>query len=491
MNLIKKWRGLLKKNDFLKNTVILIGGTTFAQIINLAVQPILTRLYSPNEMGVYAIYLSLVTVLAVTASLKYELAIPLPQKNKSAIKIVILSLCLLLIYSILVFILIIFFKRPLSNLMNAPQLINFLWMLPFSVFFIGFYQIFSYLAIRFESFGDLSKTKLTQSIGQNISQLIFGVSFPASIWLVLGDLVGKISSTATLMYLQWNQIREILIKNLKDIKTIKHIANRYKKFPLYTTWASLINVLSLNLPIFLLPIFFNVNAVGHYSLAFRIIGLPVSLIGSVIGQVYLSKASQLINNPNKLQQLTENTTKSLFALGVPLFSIVLFVGPSLFVWVFGNEWGQSGEYAQLLALWCLFWIVSSPLSNILIVKEQQKFSLAFTFFELLLRYFSIHVGFFINSIKVSLLLLSISGVIISIISISWFLYLCSSSIKNILLFFIRITSLVLPLNLLLYGLSKIDIQLDLLVILSLIVVVTNYYFIYIYIPEVKKIFKES
>jgi len=43
------------KSEFAKNVLTLMTGTTIAQAIPIAISPILTRIYTPEDFGVFAL----------------------------------------------------------------------------------------------------------------------------------------------------------------------------------------------------------------------------------------------------------------------------------------------------------------------------------------------------------------------------------------------------------------------------------------------------
>ena len=52
--IIKK---IFPKESFFKNVATLMTGTVFSQVLIIAVAPVVTRLYTPNEMGgFYTLY---------------------------------------------------------------------------------------------------------------------------------------------------------------------------------------------------------------------------------------------------------------------------------------------------------------------------------------------------------------------------------------------------------------------------------------------------
>lgn len=85
----------LLKGRFARSVTVLAGGAVLGQAITVLVSPILTRLYSPEDFGVFGVYASILGIVTVIASLRYEYALPLPEDDAIAANI--LALCFLLL----------------------------------------------------------------------------------------------------------------------------------------------------------------------------------------------------------------------------------------------------------------------------------------------------------------------------------------------------------------------------------------------------------
>lgn len=96
---LERW---LPRGSFVRNVAVLAGGTAAGQAIVVLASPVLTRLYTPEDFGVLAVYASLLCVLSTVATLRYELAIPLPKRDEDAAALVVLCLVIVLGMSLLV-----------------------------------------------------------------------------------------------------------------------------------------------------------------------------------------------------------------------------------------------------------------------------------------------------------------------------------------------------------------------------------------------------
>ena len=171
-----------------RNVLKLAGGTAGSQVISVAAAPILTRLYGPESFGVLATFASILALLNVVSSLRYELAIAVPEDDDEAIALVWLCFVLVTI-SNLTALGVAVLGDQLVSWLHQPALKPLLWLLPVGVLLTGIYQPLSYWAIRRKQFGLLAQTKFRQSIfgvATNLSAAPLG-----TIGLLLGQIVSQ------------------------------------------------------------------------------------------------------------------------------------------------------------------------------------------------------------------------------------------------------------------------------------------------------------
>jgi len=130
-------RALLPKNTFARGVGVLVGGTASAQILLVLAVPILTRLYTPEDFGLLAVYASLLAIIGVISTLRYELAIPLPEDDVEAANVAVLSLLLVAISTALTAILLLMLGTSIFELLGVPVLANYMWLIPVGLLISG------------------------------------------------------------------------------------------------------------------------------------------------------------------------------------------------------------------------------------------------------------------------------------------------------------------------------------------------------------------
>jgi hypothetical protein len=130
----------LKAHSTLRSVLTLAGGTALSQGLIVLASPLLTRLYSPASFGAFTVFVSLLSVLSCVATLRYELAIPLPKDDDEALTTCILSGAVTLFYTAATAVPLLFFSTAIAELAGVPEIAPYLWLLPIGILGVGFYQ---------------------------------------------------------------------------------------------------------------------------------------------------------------------------------------------------------------------------------------------------------------------------------------------------------------------------------------------------------------
>lgn len=359
---------------FAYNVGVLAGGTALAQAIGALSAPILSRLYTPDDFGALGVFTSIFSILLAVNSLRYEFAISLPKDEDDAANLLALTLALVTATTILFEIALWLLADPIIAWTNAPALRPYLWLIPLSLLGAGFYQGLNYWAIRRQQYAPIARTRFTQSLAGAVTPVLVGLASAGPVGLLVGHVIGQGVGSSSLARQAWRDSQEALRR--VSLRGMARMARQYYRFPLLTTWASLLNSLGLNLPRLLLSTFYGTMVTGWFLFGQRIIAIPMTLVGASVGQVFLGTISKLKNDaPEKLKPFYLKTARRLFLLGLAPSLFLMLTGAPLFAWAFGEEWRTAGLYAQILAPMFLIQFVVSSLSQIIIVLERQRIQL--------------------------------------------------------------------------------------------------------------------
>lgn len=409
----------LPKGGFGWNVLTLMTGTTIAQAIPIAISPILTRLYTPDEFGLLALFLSIASLFAVLATGRYDLPIMLPEKDEDAASLLVATFILISIITPLLFFLISIFNKDISLYLKNNEISKWLYLIPLSVLFTASYSVLTCWSNRQKKFKRLSVNRIVCSSTISSINLTMGFARYGVSGLIAGNLAGQGTAVSILGWRVFKEDKKIF--SSISLKRIKQQAKRYVRFPLISLPADFMNVAAQQAPILMLSLLFNPLIVGLFSLTQRVLALPLTFISQSILGVFQERASRDYNIFGNCKDIYLKTFKSLLYVSIVPFILFFFTAPWLFSFIFGRSWYNAGVYAQILSPLFFFRFISSPLSYVLYITEKQNYDLMGQILLVVLAISSLKLGSYIyNNPKASLVFFSTSC------SIVYVFYLISS-----------------------------------------------------------------
>lgn len=414
--MLAKLKKLLPKGQFARGVSVLVGGTAGAQALMVLAAPLLTRLYTPEDFGLLAVYGGLLALFTVVASLRYELAIPLPESNTEAANVLVLSLLIVLMMAGISAVMVWLAGGQIAAALNAPKLAKYFWLLPIGLFLTGCYNVFNYWAVRTKSFSDIAKTRISQTLATLAVQLL-GYKL-GGIALLFGQAGGQGVGSI--------RLARSAIKHAEFSSWtwpgVWQAAKRYKQFPIFSTWSGLFNTAGTQLPPLMFAALFSTGAAGLYALAHRVLAMPMSILGDAIGKVFFSNAAEAYRE-GRLAPMVEKVHRKLAEIAMPATLLLVIAGPELFALVFGQNWREAGEFARYMAPWLFMVFITSPLTTLFSVMERQRLGLIFQASLLVVRIIAILIGaLWIKALLPTVILFSLfSGVFYAVILVWIFL----------------------------------------------------------------------
>lgn len=336
---------IFKKSEILQNTSILVSGTIVAQAIPILLQPFLRRYFSPHDFGIYSVYSSLIGILLVISSFRYEQAIVLPKRNRDASVLVTSSILFSFVFSSLLFFAIILFRRGIRGLLNLDDPDGFiLYLIPIGVFLLSVFQAFNFWLIRQKGFIKISVNKLVRRIVEGGSQSAAAIiHYPKG--LVLGDVTGQVGNAITSAY---QAVKCGYSPRHFSIVRSKYLLTRYSDFPRYSLVPALCSTIGFLLPVVLINRFYLPEQAGFFDLAKLILSVPMALIATSISGVVLQKVSESYRLGKSFVDELKPLAAIVFIISVAEVLLIALAGKGIFRVFFGKNWETSGIISQLL-----------------------------------------------------------------------------------------------------------------------------------------------
>lgn len=349
-----------------------MSGVFLSQVILVLGSFVLTRIFTPEDFGLIALFLSLASVLTVISTGRYEHSIILPKERSDGYNLMLQTVFIVIAFSVVLFFVLWPLADKLSVLLRNPAIAPWLPFLPLMVLCNALFFTFRAWLIRFKEFKTITTAGVVKSIVLNGILITGGFITGHVVFFLIGNITAQSIETLLL----YRRMRKQGISEKRyDKQQVIELFRRYDNFPKYLLPADLINTYASQNPIILLNLFFGDAVVGFYSLAERVLGLPIKLISSTTKEVYKQKATAEFNSKGNCRQVFRNTFLMLFFSSLIPTVILFFAAPDLFAFFFGEEWRSSGVYSRYLLIMFCFQFSVSPLSFTLFIRGHQRYNL--------------------------------------------------------------------------------------------------------------------
>ena len=403
-----------------RNVGKLLSANVIAQAIGLLVYPVLTRLYSPEDFGLLNLFSSIAGVLVLLATAEYQYAIVLPKEDGKARSLVHLCLLLLIVVTGVV-VLSIPFAAPLANLFNAPSLAQYWYLLPVLVFGLGLWNILNYWYIRKSAFTRVSGYQITQSVFSAVSKIGFGTLGWLRGGLIFATVLSPLFSLLLSIGFAWKQyLRELLTF---DRQKIRLVAKEFANFPKFNLLHSLVNMVGLSLPVWVLTPHFGLDEVGRLSLAMMAAFVPLNILARACYQVLFQRVSEQVQLRRSIRGLLRKFVCWMSVAVVVGLAVVYFFLPQMVAILFGAEWTETAAIIKALYPFLLFTPLCGSLCFLSDVFAKQKISMWLEIGYVTCLAITLSVGVYMGNFIGAIRFFAWTGFLYLLIQFIWFLSL--------------------------------------------------------------------
>lgn len=407
-------------SPLLRNVLAVASGTAMSQVVVFLFSPLITRIYSPEVFGLQGIFLSLVSILSPIIALRYPMAIITAETDEEMLKLARLSILVAAILACSFWILLVAGGQPLFSLLGAEGLGSLIFFLPLALFCVALQDVTNYRAARLGLFRLVGVVSVIQAFITNLARVLGGLASPvAAILVTITSLAPSID--AAIMRLGSKQLRRRATGLTLTEAGI--LLKQHRVFPIYRMPTDVLNAASQAVPVILLAALFSPAAAGLYVLTRSVLNLPINIIGSAVGNVLYARFAEMSREGASLLPLLLRSTGALLAFA-PIIIGLSWFAPPVFAYVFGEEWRESGNYAQWMALWIALMLSNVPSTRTLPVIRRQGFALFFNFALFVVRVGAVIVAWYVSSSALTAIawysLLSSAMILLSIFSVIFF-----------------------------------------------------------------------
>jgi O-antigen/teichoic acid export membrane protein len=348
----------------------LITGTVIAQLISILLQPFLRRFFSPQLFGIYSVYLSIIGIIIVISSLRYDDAIVLPKTDKESANILGLSLIFSFAINLLLFLLVLIIGGNIIKFLNLPASfpVWLLYVIPLSAFLYNSYQCMNYWLVRKRKFYAVSVNKLCRRGAEGISQVSFAL-LKNSNGLIYSDIIGQTVNVLTVLF---QTIKNGLTFRSISLVKLKYVFKKYKDFPKFNLLPAFMSTCSFMLPPIFINKFFSSESAGFFDLAKLLLSVPLALVATSFSSVLLQRVSEKFNKRESF--IAELKPVILIVSVISLIEIlaIVFFGEFLFKIIGGDSWIISGKISKIMVWSFTFNFIVSTFTTIFVSMRRIK-----------------------------------------------------------------------------------------------------------------------
>lgn len=372
MDLRSRLRALIARSPTAVNIGTLLSGTVLAQVVMLATTPVVSRLYTPAELGSFAALMAIPQTVAVVAGLRYDMAVVLPERDQDARRLVRIVLVVATLTSVLTSLVTVLGATRIAGWMHHPELAGWMAWTGVIVWATALVNLMGYWFTRRTRYGAISTNRIQQSASVEGLRIVSAWAGHGGIaGQLLGQVAGQVVAALTLLW----RGRNAWSGDLQGAAPARDLLRRHRRMPLLNAPNALVDAVRTNGIVLLVGIHFTAALQGQFAKAWLLMQAPLVLVNGAVSQVFFQRFATTPRGG--METLVRRSVRLSLLAGLLPFALLALVAPALFPWYLGAEWGESGLIARTLVPWLYLNLVTAPISTVFVVTDNQALMLAF------------------------------------------------------------------------------------------------------------------
>lgn len=359
----------IKENKYIKSIATLVSGSMIVQIVTILCSPLMTRLFTPSSLGVYSLVTSVLTLFGAVMSLRYEICIVSEPDEKKVYSLVKLSFIICFIMSLIIFAGYTIYFKAINTEDNAAVLAAITAVL---ACLFGAVNILTAYNNRQKDYKLITKTYVQRVLSQNILNIASGFLGFGAIGLSASHTIGYMAGVR-------GQLKPLL-KKKEEIRAVssdevKEVFDENINQAVLSSPATFANGLSYSLINYFIEALFTTEMVGYYSISYRILGLPITIVSANISKVFLERASSEYKEKNNFRSTFKTTFLISLVMGLLMGAALILFAPWACELFFGDGWGIAGVYIRILTPMYVLRFIAGGINNSAVIVQKQHIDL--------------------------------------------------------------------------------------------------------------------
>jgi O-antigen/teichoic acid export membrane protein len=392
------------QSKLIRSTGVLLSGNVLAQAITLLAYPVITRLYAPDEMGTFNLFVSIFSIFVLLANAEYHQVLVFHKEKKDLPAVMgVCVACVLLVSGVAW--LTVPFSGKIAELFNAPNLRYWYWILPIYVAATALWNICDSVLVRSKQFRYISLYLVLLALLNAVLKITLGYGgFGIGSLFVSALLSSVVVLVFVLLYAHAKEGIFNAYKERPNLLMCKTMAVLYSKFPTYSMTRKGVNLLSKALPVFILSAHFGMTQIGLFTMGLLLAHTPINVLCGSLYKTLFRHVSEKVAHGQTILPIIKKYVGVVLLLGIPFFALLYLILPDFTVLLLGEPWRASGHYIRLMLPWLLAFSIFTVLDFLPELFNKQEGLLWFEIITLVLGVMALCVGVYVQNFVVALAL---------------------------------------------------------------------------------------
>ena len=363
------------QSRFLRDMRLVGTGTLLAQIAMIVVSPLLPRLFSPEDFGIFAVVVAIASILTTFSSLRLDVLIPFSRSRTTAVAFTQFVVLVAAACAVLITIALLVFRTSLAPWIGVdPSAPYTVLLLPAMIVVLAGMAAVRGLAVRGSAFRAIGRAQIVRVLMLIAVSLALGYSglvAATGAGLIIGQLTGDLFFTLWLLLVLPRPLVMMLLRI--RLGRIARAIKTQKSAVAALSTTQMMAVVYERAPIFAITAAYGPIYAGFYALAARVAGGPASLVASAFDDVFRQRASKSWNAGKRFDGLIRRGLVLTLALSAVPALLLIVAMPNIIVPIFGPDWADATYTMVLMFAVALFGFNSKAFDKTSIILEAHRF----------------------------------------------------------------------------------------------------------------------
>lgn len=353
----------------LKSVATVFAGTALAQLIALALLPVLARLYTPADFGVFQIYASVLRVLLMASAFRYEVGLLETREEGAFLSLLRATLSLSVVTSIAAGLALLWVGESLG----LPAVL--VWMFPLLLIVASFQQSATFVPIRDQNYKLSAGNKVMQAVLYGAAAIGLAFTPASAIAMPVADGLSRLGAAAGIAGRTRGLAGKILSKF--DFPGQVSALRQFIRYPLYTFPGTTMSALSGLVMSLAFVRLYGLETGGQFALMMQVLFAPIGAAAFSVSQVFTGDIARIIaEKPGEAQAVYRKLVRLMVMIALPGAMFGYFAAPWLIVQAFGAQWEMAGRFCALAMPFAFASFVVAPVNMVLIIARKNRWQLA-------------------------------------------------------------------------------------------------------------------